>query len=221
MSPAASGAKGVPPEISLLQVAHSFQSFSSVEEKDIGQLARLHSNNHTFVEHDVEKEKKINPIRKFFKWWGSWCIPGMGMFSEAYIVFSIGNITPLLAIDYPNCYGKNQPYDCNQDARHNDSNIEICGIIGGMLVLGFLADYLGRKWGSRMTMAIMLVGGILLSSASGSASAFLTVFLTGLCKFLSDLLCSASGNVSAFHHLFAHRLLLLPFLSHLWFRRRW
>ncbi len=105
------------------------------------------------------------------------------MFSEAYIVFSIGNITPLLAIDYPNCYGKAQPSDCNQSARHNDSNIEICGIIGGMIILGVLADYLGRKWGSRTTMAIMLVGGILLCSASGSASAFLTVFLTGLFTF--------------------------------------
>jgi len=107
----------------------------------------------------------------------------MGMFSEAYVIFAIGNIAPLLAIDYPNCFGKAEPADCNKTAAENDSNIEICGIIAGMLVLGYMADWIGRKWGSRATMAFMLVGGILLSSAAGSASAFLVVFLTGLFIF--------------------------------------
>lgn len=58
---------------------------------------------------------------------------GMGMFSEAYILFSIGNIKPLLAISYPNCYGKQTPHDCNQSAVGQTSNVEICGIIGGVL----------------------------------------------------------------------------------------
>jgi MFS family permease len=164
-------------------MAHSFQSFSSVEEKDIGPLSRLHSNNHDFTVHDVEKEKSRNVVVRFFRWWGSWAIPGMGMFSEAYVIFAIGNIAPLLAINYPNCFGKVEPADCNKTAAENDSNIEICGIIGGMLILGFMADWIGRKWGSITTMSIMLIGGILLSSATGSASAFLAVFLTGLFVF--------------------------------------
>jgi hypothetical protein len=127
-----------------------------------------------------KKERKVNPIVKFVKWWGSWAVPGMGMFSEAYILFAIGNISPLLAISYPNCYGKATPPDCDQTAVQNDGNIEICGVIAGMLVLGYMADWIGRKWGSRITMGIMLIGGILLSSAAGSASAFLTVLLCGL-----------------------------------------
>lgn len=105
------------------------------------------------------------------------------MFSEAYVIFAIGNIAPLLAIDYPNCFGKAEPADCNRTAAQNDTNIEICGIIAGMLILGYMADWIGRKWGSRTTMAIMLIGGILLSSAAGSASAFLAVFLCGLFIF--------------------------------------
>jgi MFS family permease len=175
-----------PPEIGLLAVAHSFKSFSSIEDNDIVPLSRLHSNNHDFTIHDdaeKEKEKSRNVFIKFIRWWGSWAIPGMGMFSEAYIIFAIGNIAPLLAIDYPNCFGKEEPPDCNKTAAENDTNIEICGIIAGMLVLGYLADWIGRKWGSRTTMAIMLVGGILLSSASGSSSAFLTIFLMGLFIF--------------------------------------
>lgn len=52
-----------------------------------------------------------------------------------------------------------------------------------MLVLGFMADWIGRKWGSRLTMMVMLVGGILLSSMGGSASTFLPVFLVGLFIF--------------------------------------
>ncbi len=50
----------------------------------------------------------------FFKWVCSWAIPGLGMFSEAYFVFSIGNIKPILADQYPACWSKYQVSDhCN------------------------------------------------------------------------------------------------------------
>lgn len=49
----------------------------------------------------------------FFKWICSWAIPGLGMFSEAYFVFSIGNIKPLLADQYPACWSKYQVSCCN------------------------------------------------------------------------------------------------------------
>lgn len=98
-------------------------------------------------------------------------------------MFSIGNITPLLKIKYPNCFGSTQPYDCNKSAQKQDTNVEICGIIGGMLVLGLLADWIGRKWGSRLTSLIMVIGGIILSCATGDAQTFLVVFLIGLFVF--------------------------------------
>lgn len=172
-----------PPEIGLLEVAHSYKSFASIKDDDVAPISRFHSNDHNFAVPKDEKEKLRNPVIKFAQWWGSWAVPGLGMFSEAYILFAIGNIKPLLKIDYPNCFGSAEPPDCNQSAVSNASNIEICGVIGGMLVLGYLADWIGRKKGSIITMAIMLVGGILLCSAAGSAAAFLAVFLTGLFIF--------------------------------------
>lgn len=98
------------------------------------------------------------------------------------------------------------PCTCDQTTVTNVQNVEICGVITGMvgagaggggrgrplwwagprgsglstrlrpvtftppacplqLTFGFLADVIGRKWGSRLTMAIMFVGGVLLTGA--------------------------------------------------------
>ena len=37
-------------------------------------------------------------------WVASWAIPGMGMFCEAYYIFSVGNVKPLWAAQWPNCF---------------------------------------------------------------------------------------------------------------------
>lgn len=50
----------------------------------------------------------FHSFMSFFKWVCSWAIPGLGMFSEAYFVFSIGNIKPILADQYPACWSKYQ-----------------------------------------------------------------------------------------------------------------
>lgn len=49
-----------------------------------------------------------------------------------------------------------------------------------MLVIGFAADWIGRKWGSRLTMSIMLVGSIFLCAMDGPAEVFLALYITGL-----------------------------------------
>lgn len=113
----------------------------------------------------------------------SWAVPGLGMFSEAYILFAIGNIEPLLSIIYPACWGDTTPSDCNQDVVSNVSTIEICGIVAGMLIISFFADWMGRKKGSRVCTTIMSVGAILLTSADGSASTYLTLLCIGLAIF--------------------------------------
>lgn len=43
----------------------------------------------------------------------------------------------------------------------------MAGIILGMLLMGFIADQIGRKWGSVLTSAFMFIGGILLTASSG------------------------------------------------------
>ena len=44
---------------------------------------------------------------------------------------------------------------------------QVVGIMLGMLSLGFIADKIGRKWGSVCCASFMFVGGILLTASSG------------------------------------------------------
>lgn len=43
------------------------------------------------------------------------------------------NIKPLLAIDYPNCFGHQQPHSCSQSAADSVTYVEarVCGAWGG------------------------------------------------------------------------------------------
>ena len=66
----------------------------------------------------------------------SFGIPGLGMFSESYIIFSVGNIKDLQKWAFPDCYNKTWP---DQNCGFNqylgfadygaDTYIQIIGII--------------------------------------------------------------------------------------------
>ena len=45
--------------------------------------------------------------------------------------------------------------------------MQISGIILGMLLMGYIADQIGRKWGSCTTAGFMFIGGILLTASNG------------------------------------------------------
>ena len=45
--------------------------------------------------------------------------------------------------------------------------LQVSGIIIGMLLMGYIADQIGRKWGSVLTSAFMFIGGILLTCSTG------------------------------------------------------
>jgi MFS family permease len=45
--------------------------------------------------------------------------------------------------------------------------LQVSGIIVGMLLMGYIADQIGRKWGSVLTATFMFIGGILLTCSSG------------------------------------------------------
>jgi len=104
-------------------------------------------------------------------WYFAWALPGMGMFSEAYIIFSAGQIKPFQQTIYPTCW---KTYvDCDPEMiKHLSGYIQICGIMAGMLLWGFLADITGRKWGSRIVAAIMLSGCILLTFSPYATSPY-------------------------------------------------
>lgn len=109
----------------------------------------------------LRKEKFNGPLWPLW-WYLEWAIPGLGMFSEAYIIFSAGQIAPFQQAMWPTCYIYYT--DCDiQMIQHLAGYIQICGIMAGMLLWGVLGDYTGRKWGSRCVAMIMLSGCILLT----------------------------------------------------------
>ncbi|KAL4424952.1 hypothetical protein ABPG77_009681 [Micractinium sp. CCAP 211/92] len=153
---------------------------SHLKPQELRTISRLRFTTHDLEEAPPPPPRPRNAIVRAFRWWRSWAVPGMGMFVEAWMIFAIGNILPLLAINYPYCFGRTQPASCNKSAADAVTYIEVCGIILGMLVLGFFADIIGRKWGSRLTATIMLVGAALLTGSAGNDGQFLAMFLTSL-----------------------------------------
>ena len=51
------------------------------------------------------------------------------MFSEAYIIFSLGLTKPLQKAQYPTCFKTHE--DCSEELTHVQNYIQICGIIVG------------------------------------------------------------------------------------------
>jgi MFS family permease len=45
--------------------------------------------------------------------------------------------------------------------------VQVAGIMLGMFTMGFIADQIGRKWGSTMVAFFMFAGGILLTASGG------------------------------------------------------
>nr|BAU71128.1 proton/phosphate symporter [Parachlorella kessleri] len=162
--------------------AHSFSvHLRHLHPSELRTISRIHL---TSRDLHVLPPRHPNPLVAFLRWWASWAVPGMGMFGEAYTIFAIGNIQPLLAIQYPSCFGETEPRSCSQSAADSVTYAQICGIILGMLALGFAGDLIGRMWGSRLTISIMTVGAVLLTGAYGSSdSQFLAVLLFALFFF--------------------------------------
>ena len=73
----------------------------------------------------------------------SWFIPGMGMFCEAYFIFSIGNIKQIFPYEYPDCWSTHKT--CTVNTTRAPDYMQIVGIIFGMCTLGYLGDKIGRK----------------------------------------------------------------------------
>jgi MFS family permease len=124
-------------------------------------------NPHALVGSLIDEEEEPVPLFYFtnpleaWRWIMSWFIPGMGMFCEAYFVFSIGNIKQIFPYEYPNCWKAHKT--CTINMTRAPDYVQIIGIILGMCTLGYLGDKIGRKWGSVFTVSIMMVGCILLT----------------------------------------------------------
>ena len=113
-------------------------------------------------------------------------VAGLGMFSEAYFLFAIGNIKHIWEVLYPSCFfgSSNDNDGCNDQLVNAVTYVEVCGLIIGMLLFGVLAQTLGRRFCSRATATLMLLGGIVLVAANGpSLTAQFIMFNVGLAVF--------------------------------------
>ncbi|KXZ43854.1 hypothetical protein GPECTOR_79g133 [Gonium pectorale] len=139
--------------------------------EDVNEAAgidRRETANHALctVDNDNEAvEVQRNFIIRFFQFLGSFMIPGLGMFCEAYFVFAVGNLSALWKVEYADCWKKH--VTCPVKLSDSITYTQVCGIIFGQLFLGFFADRIGRKWGSVSTAATMVVGAILIIVSNG------------------------------------------------------
>ncbi|GBF98449.1 proton phosphate symporter [Raphidocelis subcapitata] len=125
----------------------------------LGRLASIQTMEAYSKPEPARRKKRALPMAAL-RWWAAWAIPGIGMFSEAYIIFSIGLIKPFQKAAFPDCFETHTA--CSVEETHVMNFIQIGGIIIGMLLFGALGDIIGRAWGSRIVSSIMLVGSTLL-----------------------------------------------------------
>ena len=81
------------------------------------------------------------------------------------MLFSIGNITPLLGAAFPGCWTDYTA--CDAVWVQSITYLEVSGIIIGQILVGLLGDWLGRRWGLIQDAVIMFIGLLMLSAAWG------------------------------------------------------
>ena len=84
------------------------------------------------------KKDPLSPVGAYFR---NMVIPGAGLGLEGYVLFSIGNIKPLLAASgaFTSCWGKNAS-DCDKNWVAAVEYLEIVGIMIGQVLVGFLGE---------------------------------------------------------------------------------
>ncbi|VEU38983.1 unnamed protein product [Pseudo-nitzschia multistriata] len=118
-------------------------------------------------------------------WWRESLWPGMGLFGESYLLFSIGTLSPLWRELYPVCFGENEQEDGGDDDERAYGYASerscsplllgslaygvVAGVVVGMVLLGCLSDRIGRRRGSIATAGLMAVGSLGLVGVSALA----------------------------------------------------
>ena len=83
----------------------------------------------------------------------------------SYVLFSIGNVTPLLEYTFPECW--DEETSCSANWINAIEYLEVSGIIIGQILVGILGDWLGRRWGLIQDAVIMFIGLVMLSCSWG------------------------------------------------------
>lgn len=102
------------------------------------------------------KEAQNESLQNAVYFWVHECAwPGMGLFGESYLLFSIGTLTPLWEFLFEDCFAGET---CSPRLRHSLTYTVVLGVIFGMMLLGTLANTLGRRVGSILTATLMAAG---------------------------------------------------------------
>lgn len=109
---------------------------------------------------------KRDPLEPFRYYIRNMVIPGAGLGLEGYVLFSIGNLTPLFQDAFKNCWKSAKT--CNAIWIDAVNYMEIVGIIIGQMLVGVLGDWLGRRWGLIQDATIMFLGLVMLVCAWGT-----------------------------------------------------
>ena len=78
------------------------------------------------------KEDPLSPLSWYFR---HAVIPGAGLGLEGYVLFSIGNLEPLFASVWGDCWGKDAT-DCSKNWISSVTYLEIIGIMVGQVFVG-------------------------------------------------------------------------------------
>ncbi|EXJ88632.1 hypothetical protein A1O1_05562 [Capronia coronata CBS 617.96] len=108
------------------------------------------------------KNDPLAPVGFYFR---NMVLPGAGLGLEGYVLFSIGNLKPLFQKGFAECWGKEAI--CNPTWVSAVDYLEICGIIVGQILVGFIGDWVGRRWGLIQDATIMFIGLIMLTASWG------------------------------------------------------
>ena len=113
------------------RIAWCFSSSNQEAKRELGVLGRMIKND------------PLSPVAAYFR---RYVLNGFGLFTEGYTLFSIGNLTPLFAAVWPDCWGKNHT-TCNKDWIAAQTYLQIIGIMVGQVLVGFEGDWIGRRFG--------------------------------------------------------------------------
>lgn len=111
------------------------------------------------------KADPLEPIRAFGR---VSTLPGLGLFTEGATLFSVGNLASLFAAVWPECWGSS-PSVCNAQSIKAVSYLSVVGIICGQILVGFIGDYLGRRFGLIQDAVVMLTGLLMLAVSWGAS----------------------------------------------------
>ena len=99
-------------------------------------------------------------------WFQNSAWPGMGLFGESYLLFSVGTLKPVWEMLYQDCWAGDDGDVCSTALLNSITLTLVVGVIIGMIVLGTIANQIGRRAGSIVTATLMTFGAVGMSVCS-------------------------------------------------------